>query len=242
MTSSENGNASDHVASSSTSLTLLQRVRENDKGAWDRLVELYTPLVCAWCVQDHVPPGEIKDVYQDVITAVVANLHRFQKDASGGSFRGWLRVIVKHKAADCFRRINSQPAATGGSTAYERLQQFADPEDDSPPSSCATPEAEDEVLRKTLLRAAIDHVRADFAENSWQAVLLTVAEGRTAPEAAASLDMTHNAVRSAKSRLLRRLRAELTPRLGELADLEDVAVDEILRLLPGVLAEYLIEA
>jgi hypothetical protein len=33
----------------STSRSLLVRLNEHEEAAWDRLVELYTPLVCHWC-------------------------------------------------------------------------------------------------------------------------------------------------------------------------------------------------
>src|SRR6516225_1556778 len=37
-----------------TSLTLLQRLRDNEPEAWRTMVQLYTPLLCHWCARDDV--------------------------------------------------------------------------------------------------------------------------------------------------------------------------------------------
>jgi RNA polymerase sigma-70 factor (ECF subfamily) len=52
----------------------------------------------------------------------------------------------------------------------------------------------------------VDRLEDEFEESTWQAFWLTVIENRTAPEAAACLEMTPNAVRIAKWRVLSRLR------------------------------------
>jgi RNA polymerase sigma-70 factor (ECF subfamily) len=60
-----------------------------------------------------------------------------------------------------------------------------------------------------LLRKAMELVRDDFEPKSWQAFWQTAVEGRSAPDVAADLGLTANAVRIAKSRVRARLREEM---------------------------------
>ena len=60
-----------------------------------------------------------------------------------------------------------------------------------------------------LFGRALDLIRGEFEERTWQAFWLTAVEGRAAGEVALELGMSPGAVRVAKSRVLRRLREEL---------------------------------
>src|SRR5437868_592372 len=49
-----------------TSLSLLQRARQKEPDAWQRLVILYEPLVRHWCRRGGVAAQDIADVTQEV--------------------------------------------------------------------------------------------------------------------------------------------------------------------------------
>ena len=53
-----------------TSLTLLGRVQAQQPEAWDRLVELYAPLVRHWCRKSGLSPEDTADVFQDEVTGM----------------------------------------------------------------------------------------------------------------------------------------------------------------------------
>jgi DNA-directed RNA polymerase specialized sigma24 family protein len=53
-------------------------------------------------------------------------------------------------------------------------------------------------------------IRADFTEGTWEAFLRQVRDGQPARTVAKELEMSVNAALIAKSRVLRRLRAEVT--------------------------------
>src|SRR5215470_6627652 len=111
-----------------TSASLLQRVRErNDAAGWERLVQLYTPLIRTW-VGRHVPQsGDVDDVVQQVFAVVVARLPDFVHSGRPGAFRHWLRSItVNHLRA--FWRSRRQPAAQAEVEAV--LDQLEDPASD----------------------------------------------------------------------------------------------------------------
>ena len=43
-----------------TSLSLLERLREDDAEAWDRLADVFSPLVYTWCRQQSLPAAVIR--------------------------------------------------------------------------------------------------------------------------------------------------------------------------------------
>jgi RNA polymerase sigma-70 factor (ECF subfamily) len=181
-----------------TSLSLLDRARHHDEPSWQRLVTLYGPLVEHWCRRGGARPEDAADLAQEVFLAVSQGLERFERRGPG-SFRAWVRGITRHKLLDCYRRAERQAAAAGGSTALERLLDIPDPQPGSD---------EDADEMSELYRRALDLIRGEFEERTWQAFWLTAVEGREAPAAAAKLGMSPVAVRIARSRVLARLRAE----------------------------------
>jgi RNA polymerase sigma-70 factor (ECF subfamily) len=244
MAAGGNRDDSAHARGATTSLSLLERARANDEEAWHRLVDLYGPLVYYWC-QRKLPRGEIEDVFQEVFRAVATNMHAFRKEKPEHSFRAWLRVIVTSKINDCFRRLNHQPAASGGSAALGQLQEVAELAGTSPSSWESEPRAEVDILRSRLLKNALEKVRdGRRKEKTWQAFWRTVVEGRTSEETGIELQMTTNAVIQAKARTLHAVRMEILSCLEELADLDDLGVtqarvDRMLRDLRELLAEDL---
>src|SRR6476620_8484070 len=87
-----------------TPLSLLERVRANDPEAWQRLVQLYRPLVLFWCTRGRVPADDVEDVAQEVLAAAAAGLASFRRDRPGDTFRGWLRTITRNQVLLWFRR------------------------------------------------------------------------------------------------------------------------------------------
>ena len=110
-----------------TSLTLLDRARANEADAWARLVTLYAPLVRHWCLAGGLQPNDVNDVVQEVCRVAFSGLVGFRRDRPGDTFRGWLRTITRTALALHFRKLARVPVAGGGSAAFVRLQEVADP-------------------------------------------------------------------------------------------------------------------
>lgn len=193
----------------STSRSLLDEARHADPVAWERLVKLYAPLVASWCRSWGVAEQDVLDVLQEVFSSVSSHLDRFRKDRPTDTFRGWLLTIARNKTRDHFRRVAHQPAAAGGTDAFVRLQQILDPGGDLLPVEPA-----DDAGFNLVLMQALEQIKGEFHERTWQAFWGVVVEGRAAADVAADLTMTPGAVRVSKSRVLLRLRREL----GDAAD------------------------
>jgi RNA polymerase sigma-70 factor, ECF subfamily len=185
--------------SGSTSSSLLARLRSQDKDAWNRLVQLYGPLVYSWCRRRGLQAEDAADVLQDVFRSVSGRIKDF-KPAPNGSFRGWLWRITCNRLLDFFRRRQRQPSALGGSDAQQRWADLAKAPDATEPGTDASGD---------LVRRVLALIQPDFSEASWQAFVRVVMEDQQPADVARDLGITPNAVYIAKSRILRRLRDEL---------------------------------
>ena len=185
----------------STSTGLVQRVRARDGRAWQRLVELYTPLVYRLCRQGGLAPEDAGDVAQEVFTSVVRSIHDFRDTGRPGSFRAWLAGITRHRIIDHVRRELRQPQAPGGTAAQAALREVPGTTGSVP--SGAAPDDEGTVWRR-----ALELIRSEFEERTWQSFWHVVVDGQTPADVAARLGMSVPAVHQAKSRVLRRLREE----------------------------------
>lgn len=188
--------------SASTSRSLLCGLKENDSQAWDRLVELYAPLVIHWCRRLNVPEQDLGDIFQDVFQSLAKNINQFRKDRPGDTFRGWMRIITRNKVYDHFRKTGRQPGAIGGTEASKQLSQFPDAELDDDQS-------DDDTAHNDLFLRSLELIRQDFAKQTWDAFWQVVVDGKTPKEVGEDLSMRPGTVRVAKSRVLHRLRREL---------------------------------
>lgn len=185
----------------STASSLVAGVKALDPAAWRRCAALYGPLVYAWARRAGLRGEDAADVVQDVFRAVVAHAPHLRHDRPGDSFRGWLWSVTRNKLHDFWRGRADAPAAVGGSDAREFLLLIAEAESDTASGSPSS---------HGLLRRAVELVRAQFEERSWQAFWRVTVDGRAAGDVATELGITANAVYVARSRILRRLREVLS--------------------------------
>jgi RNA polymerase sigma-70 factor (ECF subfamily) len=185
----------------STSSSLLQRAQSRDPAAWQRLVQLYGPLVYRWCRRGGLQQTDAADLVQDVFLAVAERLPEFRHDRPEDTFRGWLWGITRNKVADHFRARYRETQAPGGTSAQECLAELPE---EFPDSRTNPPLRTSDALQQR----AIEFVRASCEERTWQAFWRLVVDGLSAATVADELQMTTKAVYQAKYRVLRQIRAE----------------------------------
>jgi RNA polymerase sigma-70 factor (ECF subfamily) len=179
-----------------TSVSLLERLRRPDEArAWERFVELYTPLLLHWTRRAGLQPSDAADMLQDVFATLLEKFPHFTYEP-GQSFRGWLRTVLMNKWRNDLRRRARAPLANAaelsGLVGDDALDAYWDDEH-----------------RRHLVRRALELMQADFEPRTWKACWELVVAGRPGADVAAELGMTENAAYIAKWRVLRRLREEL---------------------------------
>jgi RNA polymerase sigma-70 factor (ECF subfamily) len=164
-----------------------------------------------------VSGADADDVVQNVFLGVTGGIEKFQRprpddpSAAGGepatgTFRGWLGAITRNKLRDFYERRQRQPAAQGGSEVYRLLQEL--------PADSLSDDAADAAQVSDVYHRALELIRGDFQEPTWQAFWRTAVENQSPAEVGPALGMSKAAVRQAKARVLRRLKEVVGDLIG----------------------------
>lgn len=190
-----------------TSLSLLDRLRQAkpDAAEWQKLQDIYLPLIRHWLARLPGLHDEIEDLTQDVLVVLFRELPAFERRRHG-SFRAWLRQITVNRMWAYCKRRRKQPLA-GSAEVEQLLTQLDDP-------SSELAQQWDRDHDRYVFRKLLALVEPDFTPATWQAFLRFGLDGQTAARVAEELGMSESAVVQAKSRVLKRMREEA----GDLID------------------------
>jgi len=186
----------DVVMHSTTSITLLQKVRQPEQhpDAWERFTHIYVPLLYRQARSMGLQPEDASDLVQDVLLILVRSLPDFQY-MPGRSFRSWLRTVMRN----CWR-----------SRLRKRRHYQAE---DVHLEGCAVPDPldqlSDEEYARHLVHVTLPTLRSFFPPSEWLAFEKYVLEGRPVTEVAHSLGISTATVYAARSKIMRKLREEL---------------------------------
>jgi RNA polymerase sigma-70 factor (ECF subfamily) len=185
-----------------TSLTLLERLAgKPTERDWQRLVDLYQPLLRTWLLRAGVPAADLDDLSQDILLVVVREVGGFDH-RHAGAFRGWLKTILLHRVRDFFRSRSHCPQAVGGSAVLDCLARLEAPDSE-------LSQLWDREHDQFLAQRAMARVQADVTLVTWQAFQRYLVDGQPPTQVAQELGLSLNSVLLAKSRVLKRLRQEL---------------------------------
>lgn len=186
----------DSHPSEATSLTLLEAARNHQPEAWDLMVRIYGPIVFRRCRSMDVSEEDAQDIVQDVFRKLLRKLRSWEPQERGG-FRNWLRTMTRNTVIDFFRSRDRDFDGAGGSDLFDNFPEVVTE------SSFSTAQPSD--TRNALLEA-VQSVRGEFNDKTWNAFWRTTVDGQNAREVGEELGMGHGAVRMAKSRVLGRLK------------------------------------
>jgi len=179
-----------------TPISLLEKLRAPaPQVAWERFVQLYTPLLCHWAGRLGLSGPDAEDLVQDVFAILLQRLPSFAYDPRQ-RFRAWLWTVTvnKHRARLRRRADGEEPIAQ------------RDMEPAVPDNIEAVIEAD---YQQFVVQRALQLMQNEFQPATWQAFWECTVNARPASEVAAELQMRLDSVYTAKSRVLRRLRTEL---------------------------------
>jgi RNA polymerase sigma-70 factor (ECF subfamily) len=184
-----------------TPVSLLDRLQQKPAPAdWQRLVELYTPLLRDWLARYPALRQEADDLIQEILRCIVAKIPDFRRQRTG-SFRRWLQVISANCINLYWRKQRGKPSAIGGDDGEQFLSQLADPV--SPLDRSI-----DGEYSRYVVRRLVQLIQPEFQPQTWQAFQRHVLDGLPPAVVADELGISVNAVLIARSRILKRLREE----------------------------------
>lgn len=176
---------------------LMERVREGDLAAFERLVETHQSRVIGTVAKMLGSPAEAEDIAQQVFIRVWKSAGRYRPTAS---FTTWLMTITRNLVFNEVRRRKRrpvQPMPTDPDT--EAPREFADVAASQP----------DEALREKELQDAIREAIAQLPEAQRMAVVLSRYEEMSHEEIGRVLGVSVQAVKSLLFRARTALRGTL---------------------------------
>lgn len=181
-----------------TNPSLLIRLRDaKDTQAWGLFVDLYGPVVFRACRRKGLQEADATDVTQEVLIEVVHSIRRFVYDPERGRFRDWLWTIAQRRLGRHFSRrgeIRALPLTE--ESVARRTSQSADPQWSAD-------------FNARVLEMALERARPNFEPATWEAFKRVWIDDHPAAAVAAEMQVPIEHVYLSKSRVLRRLEAEV---------------------------------
>lgn len=186
-----------------TSISLLEQIRiakdAESEQAWQRLHEIYTPLIRNWLQKQSVVGVEADDLAQEVMIVVMRKVTSFEHNGREGAFRRWLRLIVVNCARDFWKTKRIRPLASDDNSFLIRMNELAD--DSSELTGKWNLEHDLAVMQQLL-----EQVRPMVNKSTWRAFEMTTILNRSPESVAKELGISVASVYTGKSRVLSRLR------------------------------------
>ena len=176
----------------STSNNLLDRSIAGEAEAWNRLNEIYTPMVYVWVRKCGLQPADARDITQQTFVKVFQGLHTFEKGT--GRFRGWLWTISRNLVRDYAKSKRPIVDVDWDAIGVE------------PVADVDQAAASHELVPREVLQRALRYLVEEFDDRTQRIAMEVIMQGRQATEVAAELGMTANAVYIVKTRVLKKLR------------------------------------
>lgn len=175
-----------------TPASLLLRIRDpNNDRAWEEFSDVYSPLIYGFCRLRKLQPNDAADITQEVLLRVSKSIRDFSYDEQRGLFRDWIARIVSNEIHRHYsrRRDGSLPAGWDAeSFANDWNEQF----------------------HQYIFSLALSRCRERFQETTWNLFEKSWIQKIPAEVVASDANVDISQVYVARSRVLKRLRVEVT--------------------------------
>lgn len=165
---------------------------------WRDFYDRYVPLIKGFAGRAGAGGEEAEDVAHEVVANFFRASHRFEYDAAHGRFRGYLKAATLNAMRARWRKRGDQV----------RLGEQDEVRIDDPGY---VDDVWAQEWTRSVIERALEAVRSsgNQSEQSWEAFDLYGRRGVPAAEVAERLSMSPEAIRQAKSRISRQVRAEI---------------------------------
>ena len=199
------------MAPPETRWSLVVRLQdERDEAAWAEFITEYEPFLLTFLQRRGLQDADAQDVAQQVLTAICQSVSRWKPDGRPGAFRRWIATIARNSAIKFLQRKSRQPDSSGGTQFLARMHDVAARTDDV---------AAQQEYQQAVFAWAVARVRDEFRESTWNAFWETAVNHRPIEDVAQEFTMSTGAVYMARSRVMARLKAQVSRLLNEDAPL-----------------------
>jgi RNA polymerase sigma-70 factor (ECF subfamily) len=197
----------------STRYTLLSRLQDwGDQSSWKDFFDIYWRLIYSVAIKSGLTEAESQDVVQETIISVAKDIHKFKRDRTLGSFKGWLCNITRWRIADQFRKRTRARRGENSKTGEDvpRLDAAEIPD----PAGEDTESIWEQEWQANLLEAAMEKIKRRVKEEHYQMFDLYVIRQWPVKKVARTLGVSVGGVYLAKHRIAALVKKEAR-RLGE---------------------------
>ena len=181
-----------------TRYSLLSRLRDwDDQDSWKEFFDSYWRLIYSVALKSGLTQDEAQDVVQETIISVARDIHKFKRDRSLGSFKGWLRNLTRWRIADHLRK-----RGRGTHTDLD-IGTIADP------AASASETLWDNEWQSNLLNAALERIKHRVKEEHYQIFDLYVIRQWPVSKVAETLGVNVGQIYLAKHRVAALLKKEI---------------------------------
>ena len=175
------------------------RIRDpRDQDAWSQFLELYEPMVRAYCFQRKIQPADMDDIVQDVMSSVSASIKKFEYDPAKGRFRAWFGTVTANRIKSFLGKLNRIEEKSSRNGSLENPEHYVDPDTDWI-----------SIFSETIFRSACGRIRGGFSDSTWSSFEATWMRNESAADVAMALGIPVHSVYVNKSRVLKRLESEI---------------------------------
>jgi len=191
-----------------TRYSLLSRLHNwDDQESWKVFFDTYWKLIYEVAIKSGLTEAEAQDVVQETIVSVAKDIHSFKRSRKLGSFKGWLRNLIRWRIHDQVRR--RIPPTTPGSLAFSETQTAFALDEIPDPAGISMEDAWEKEWQQNLFDAAVERVKRRVKEEHYQMFDLYVLKKWPVSRVAKTLRVSSGQVYLAKHRVARLIKKEI---------------------------------
>lgn len=172
----------------------------DDVEAWDQFSQIYRPIIIRMALAKGLQQADSEDLVQTIFVSVSQAIERWNPNGPA-KFRTWLKRVTDNAILNALSR--QKPDNAIGSTTMMNVLANTHSSDE-PDSDLLQLE-----YHREIFQWAAKEIRSEFSETTWQAFWLTAVEAIPAEEVGQQLGRNRGSIYAAKSRVMRRLLAEI---------------------------------
>jgi len=191
-----------------TRATLIDRLKNwQDQASWQDFFDTYWKLIYGLARKFGLNEEDAQDVVQETLVSVARQMPNFKYDPKLGSFKAWLRTLIRSRITDLLRkrgRASTVPLHTESDTGDESftLKELPDQNNQS------MDQVYEQEWQKNVLDAAVDRVKRKLDPKKYQVFDCYVNKGWPPEKVAAAFKISVDQVYLAKHRVTDLIKSE----------------------------------
>jgi RNA polymerase sigma-70 factor (ECF subfamily) len=188
-----------------TRATLIQRLKNwQDQASWQDFFETYWKLIYGLARRLGLSEDDAQDVVQETLISVAQAMPNFKYDPRLGSFKSWLRQVIRRRIADHLRKRVPGTYSLQTETETEDSSVLKELPDTSP----SMEQFYEQEWQKNLLDSAVANVKRKLDPTRYQIFDFYVNRGWPPEKVAAAFNIPIDKVYMAKHRITEMIKAE----------------------------------